>query len=277
MATIRNPKNGRKIRVGGKVYNKLLEQGTVNAPGSIPSIENFIYIPHKDIWIRRDSTKYKWYLDHNHLVWNDTLVEKSVYNTSAAQCTIKMDKKAVQMILGCTDVLGLILSEASKCIRTYCCLRATSRRFLAIVSQVAAYEDILYSLMGKGKYRIKHLSTAPKRVAELYSRLYPVRFTMAYLDLYTVKEELVYMREILISLLLENEEFRDMAKDTFLRLCNDHTRSYYILKPFLKYLTFTEEEVVKEIYVYIPITKTGVRGTNCRRYNIAQLQEMRVE
>src|ERR1019366_517136 len=227
MATIRNPQNGRKIFIGGSLYNTLVEEGVLEPVGTIPNIENFIFIPNLDIWIRRNSQKYKTYLEkHSYVVQNDMLVPKSKYNTSEPVTTRKMKKTVAKGILECGDILRLILREASKSVRTYCCLRSVSKLFRSSVDKVAPYEDILCSFAENRTSGVKHVSSIPPKALNIYVTSYPLLLIKTFFSPYTTKKEILFIRKLVVKQLkYSNEQFKEAAKQYFFHPSFDMCRS----------------------------------------------------
>ena len=277
MATIRNPQNGRKVKLGGSLYKKLLREGILQPLGTVPDIQNFIYLSENDTWIRKNSQKYKLCIEtYGLIIHNDMLVPKTKYNTSESLLDQKIDRKIAKKIYQCYDILGLILRMASSCISTYCCLRSTSKRFCSILETVAAYESILVSVTETGTRIIRSVFSIPPNALELYMHSYPTLIINSFLISHLKKRELVAIKGILVKRLQENDEFRIIAKEYLLStIIPTYRLNYdcYTLDPFLQYLTFTNEEGSVRISVLTPLFTEKLTSATRGKFSITQLQE----
>ena len=130
-----NPYTGKRIIVGGKIYKDLEKKGIVEKPGSIPSIQKFVYVPSQDIWIRRVGTKFESFLKHGYILdkKSDQLAKKTTLNTLTRVTTEKDTLAIGELLLKNRDVLWLILSYNCTHPTSYACYRLVCKRFKSIV------------------------------------------------------------------------------------------------------------------------------------------------
>jgi len=134
-----NPFTGKRVVVGGKIYKDLEKQGVVERPGATPPIQNFVYVPDQDIWIRKVGTKYDFYLQHGYIhdKKRDQLVKKNMLNVFS-RVTTEEDKLAIgEKLLENRDVLGLILGYLCVYPTVYACFRLVCKRFKSVVDETA--------------------------------------------------------------------------------------------------------------------------------------------
>src|ERR1019366_2908668 len=175
-------------------------------------------------------------------------------------------------ILGCSDVLCIVLREASKNVGVYWRLRFVCKRFCSILERVASFESLLSTLTDNGRVSIRHISIVPARALKLYIRSYPLRILHSYLTSRLPEEEEKSIRTVLTKQLQENEDFNRLAKEYILfcsfdsprtvslqillqmlkRFANYHISifTWHTLAIFIKYLTFTEEKSNRHLVVY---------------------------
>jgi hypothetical protein len=181
--TVVNPETGKRITIGGNIYKRLVADGKVDKPGSLPDINEFVYLVDDDIWVRSRGPKFEGLMSSGYILLERKIVKKTVYNSKTENDkNIKVDTEAWKMIMNVIDVLSLILSQSCVGdITTYMRIRATCKLFCSVLDRTAPYKSLLDAKLGgetqtRCNLSLKCLDKAPERVVKCYVETYPDLF-----------------------------------------------------------------------------------------------------
>jgi hypothetical protein len=195
-ATVRNPATGKRIAVGGKMYQKLLAEKKVERPGELPDISLFAYKPDDDTWVRTCGPKYQGLVSgvkptYVHLAERRLILRKDAYNSGGvgleAAAEERITRKVTRRLLDLSDVMAMILEFA--CwgdVATYQRVSTTSQSFHILTARVVPLESLVQARCTHVTLRdgVKHAKnvaircdpTTPERVVREFARQFPRAF-----------------------------------------------------------------------------------------------------